>query len=187
MWTDEHQVAFDTVIARLLFRPVLRLFDPALSTLLETDACCYGLGAGLFQLYEGEKHPVAFISRTLSAAEKRYPSVMLELTAICWALKRLRPLIYGLPISIATYFHGICWLLQGLKKELNSRLSSVVVCLMDYTITEIRHVSGKKHECADYLSRYPTEDFDNQRDKLDELPLLSIGSLNLLNSQGEHE
>ncbi|OXA48778.1 Transposon Tf2-9 polyprotein [Folsomia candida] len=123
-WTEEHQAAFDTVIARLLSRPVLRLFDPALPTLLETDASSYGLGAGLFQFYEGEKHPVAFISRTLSAAEKRYPSVMLELTAICWALKRLRPLIYGVPLSIATGCHGICWLLQGSKKELNSRLSS---------------------------------------------------------------
>ncbi|OXA47863.1 Retrovirus-related Pol polyprotein from transposon opus [Folsomia candida] len=43
-WTEEHQAAFDTVIARLLSRPVLRLFDPALPTLLETDASSYGLG-----------------------------------------------------------------------------------------------------------------------------------------------
>ncbi|OXA53726.1 Transposon Ty3-I Gag-Pol polyprotein [Folsomia candida] len=184
-WTEEHQAAFDTVIARLLSRPVLRLFDPALPTLLETDASSYGLGAGLFQFYEGEKHPVAFISRTLSVAEKRYPSVMLELTAICWALKRLRPLIYGVPLSIATDCHGICWLLQGSKKELNSRLSSMVVCLMDYTIVEIRHVSGKKHECADFLSRYPTEDFQPNRDELDDLPILTIGSLNLMSSQDD--
>ncbi|OXA49409.1 Retrovirus-related Pol polyprotein from transposon opus [Folsomia candida] len=184
-WTEEHQAAFATVIARLLSRPVLRLFDPALPTLLETDASSYGLGAGLFQFYEGEKHPVAFISRTLSVAEKRYPSVMLELTAICWALKRLRPLIYGVPLSIATDCHGICWLLQWSKKELNSRLSSMVVCLMDYTIVEIRHVSGKKHECADFLSRYPTEDFQPNRDELDDLPILTIGSLNLMSSQGD--
>ncbi|OXA42497.1 Transposon Ty3-I Gag-Pol polyprotein [Folsomia candida] len=184
-WTKEHQAAFDTVIARLLSRPVLRLFDPALPTLLETDASSYGLEAGLFQFYEGEKHPVAFISRTLSVAEKRYPSVMLELTAICWALKRLRPLIYGVPLSIATDCHGICWLLQGSKQELNSRLSSMVVCLMDYTIVEIRHVSGKKHECADFLSRYPTEDFQPNRDELDDLPILTIGSLNLMSSQGD--
>ncbi|OXA45945.1 Transposon Ty3-I Gag-Pol polyprotein [Folsomia candida] len=181
----KHQAAFDTVIARLLSRPVLRLFDPALPTLLETDASSYGLGAGLFQFYEGEKHPVAFISRTLSVAEKRYPSVMLELTAICWALKRLRPLIYGVPLSIATDCHGICWLLQGSKKELNSRLSSMVVCLMDYTIVAIRHVSGKKHECSDFLSRYPTEDFQPNRDELDDLPILTIGSLNLMSSQGD--
>lgn len=184
-WKKEHQLAFDTVKERLLSRPVLRLFDPTLPTLLETDASTFGLGAGLFQFFDGEKHPVAFISRTLSAAEKRYPSIMLELTAICWALKRLRPLIYGVPISIATDCHGICWLLQGSKKELNSRLSSMVVCLMDYTIKEIRHVSGKKHECADFLSRYPTEHFDPSRDELDELPLLTIGSLNLLSSQGD--
>lgn len=180
-WTEEHQAAFDTVIARLLSRPVLRLFDPALPTLLETDASSYGLGAGLFQFYEGEKHPVAFISRTLSVAEKRYPSVMLELTAICWALKRLRPLIYGVPLSIATDCHGICWLLQGSKKELNSRLSSMVVCLMDYTIVEIRHVSGKKHECADFLSRYPTEDFQPNRDELDDLPILTSHKVTTLN------
>ena len=46
-----------------------------------------GLGAILSQIQEDEKlHPVAYISRSLSAAERNYSVTELETLAVVWVL-----------------------------------------------------------------------------------------------------
>ncbi len=56
--------------------------------LLYTDACGYGLGAALYQPDPdtAKKRPVAFASRSVNAAEKRYPAHKLEFLALKWAV-----------------------------------------------------------------------------------------------------
>ena len=186
-WQAEHQVALDSLKGILLSEPVLALFDPNRETVLRTDASILGLSGSLFQIYDGNERPVAFISRTLKSAEKNYHPSVLELTAICWALCRLRNLIYGMPITIRTDCHGICYFLHAQRKKLNPRLSRLAIDLTDYNITEIRHVNGKHHQCADFLSRFPTEEYDPAKDELKDLPLLTIGTINLQTSQSEDQ
>ncbi|OXA48991.1 Transposon Ty3-I Gag-Pol polyprotein [Folsomia candida] len=45
----------------------------------------------------------------------------------------------------------------------------------DYDIIAIKHVNGAHKTCADFLSRYPTEEYDPPIDELQELPVLHIG------------
>ena len=46
--------------------------------ILELDACEYGIGSILTQEYDNRKYVVAYASRTLSAAERKYSSVKRE-------------------------------------------------------------------------------------------------------------
>lgn len=182
-WTEDHQRAFDNLKAKLLTAPILHLFDPNKPAIVKTDASFTGIGGALFQECNGKILPCSYVSRTLSKAESHYPATHLELLAICWTLKRLRNLVYGSEITIITDCHALCWLLKNSKKELCTRLSRYVMDLMDYNIVSINHVSGHKHTCADYLSRNPTEMYDPNQDELDDLPLLTIGTINLQNVQ----
>lgn len=50
-WTDAAQEAFSHVKELIASSPALTLFDPALPTLVTTDACDYGIGAVLTQLH----------------------------------------------------------------------------------------------------------------------------------------
>jgi len=69
----------------ILSNPVLAHFNPAYESILRTDASLQGLGAALFQLHpDGLERPVAFVSRTLSKAERNYTTMEMELTAIAW-------------------------------------------------------------------------------------------------------
>ena len=52
---------------------VLTHYNPALPLKLAADASAYGVGAVISHtLPDGSEHPVAYASRTLSAAEKNY-------------------------------------------------------------------------------------------------------------------
>ncbi|KAL1248850.1 hypothetical protein QQF64_022168 [Cirrhinus molitorella] len=55
-----------------------------------SDASDTGLGAVLSQVQDGEEHPVIYISRKLTSAEKRYATVEREALAVKWAVLELR-------------------------------------------------------------------------------------------------
>lgn len=72
-WDDSCSKAFQQIIHCLTHAPVLAFADPTKPYELHVDASFKGLGAVLYQLQEGDLRPVAFASRKLSQAEKRYP------------------------------------------------------------------------------------------------------------------
>jgi len=118
-WTSVHNGAFNDLKQYITSLPCLALFDPHLETILKTDASTlHGLGAALFQKHGKIERPVAFISRFLSKPEKNYTTNQLELTAIVWALQKLRQYCYAVPIKILTDCHSLCWILHAKKKEL---------------------------------------------------------------------
>ena len=73
----------------LLDSQALALFDPTLRTIVSTDASDYGLGGVLSQVgLDSIERTVAFASRTLSAAERKYATVEKEALACVWAVER---------------------------------------------------------------------------------------------------
>jgi len=81
-WEKEKEEAFQELKNRLTTAPVLKRYNPNIGCTLHTDACTESIGAIL--LHEGEdkqNHPIAYISRSLSKAEKNYSISELELLA----------------------------------------------------------------------------------------------------------
>jgi hypothetical protein len=80
VWTQDHQVVFDTLKQALISAPVLALPNFAKPFVIETDA--YDVGIGVVLIQEG--HPLAFLSkalgpksRGLSTYEKEYMAILL--------------------------------------------------------------------------------------------------------------
>jgi hypothetical protein len=72
-WSNDCQKAFDTLKKRFTEEPVLMMPDQTRPFQIETDASKYATGAILTQLdANGDRHPVSFISKTLSPAERNY-------------------------------------------------------------------------------------------------------------------
>jgi hypothetical protein len=87
--------------------PVLQLADPAKPYIVTCDARDVGIGAVLEQESENGPYPVAFASRKLSGAEKKYPVHERELLAIFYALKEWRPYLHGSRFVIKTDHHPL--------------------------------------------------------------------------------
>ena len=70
-WTPACQESFDTLKKRFTEEPVLMMPDQTRPFQIESDASKYASGAVLTQMdSNGDRHPVAFMSKTFSDTEK---------------------------------------------------------------------------------------------------------------------
>ena len=118
-WTDAAERSFVALKAALANSQALALFDPALPTFVSTDASDYGLGAVLTQLQpDSTERPIAFASRTLSPAERKYSTVEKEALACVWAVERWRTYLWGRRFTLITDHQALTTLLA--MRGLNS-------------------------------------------------------------------
>lgn len=103
--------------------PVLRIFNPSLETELHTDASIDGYGAVILQRSpkNNEFHPVHYMSKKTTPAERKYHSYYLEILAIVAAIKKFRVYLLGIHFKIVTDCFALTMTLQ--KKDLPPRVA----------------------------------------------------------------
>ena len=110
-WTDDCQAAFDKLRNQLISTPNLAFPDYTERFILDTDASDTGLGAVLSQLdEEGAEHVVAYASRLLTKAERRYCVTRRELLAVVTFTKHFRPYLLGHKFTLRTDHGSLTWL-----------------------------------------------------------------------------
>ena len=96
MWGQEQEEAFSAAKEALQDDSLLVHYDESKPLILACDASQYGLGAVLSHTMEdGTERPVAYASRTLTAAEKRYSQLEKEGLAIIFGTKKFHNYLYG--------------------------------------------------------------------------------------------
>uniref|UniRef100_A0A8C1MIS2 Gypsy retrotransposon integrase-like protein 1 n=1 Tax=Cyprinus carpio TaxID=7962 RepID=A0A8C1MIS2_CYPCA len=149
-WNPETESAFQRVKAALTSEPVLRAPDFNRPFLVQTDASDTGLGAVLSQVIDGEEHPVIYISRKLTSAERRYAAVEKEALAVKWAVLELRYYLLGRQFTLITDHAPLQWMARA--KDTNARVTRWFLALQDFHFT-VQHRAGTANANADGLSR----------------------------------
>ena len=112
---------------------------------MDTDASNTGIGV-LSQIDEnGSEHVIAYASRTLSKAERRYCVTRRQLLAVVTFTQQFRPYLLGRQFTLRTDHGSLTWL-QSLK-EPEGQLARWLEKLQKYQFT-IVHRQGKKHTNA---------------------------------------
>ena len=134
-----------------------------------TDASKNGLGAFCFQRVGNEIHPIAYLSRSVTAAEAKYHDLcmgtaggsetrQLELLGVVWALDALQNILTGCPrVVLSTDHRNIRHMLVEAQKlhtgVQNDRLLRWALKLSSYPNVDIQYRPGIRNEVADCLSR----------------------------------
>lgn len=151
-WGPEQEEAYGKLRDALTTAPALACPDFSRPFILQTDASDVGIGAALIQGTLEEPRAIAYVSRTLQAAEKNYSVMERECLAIVWAIKKLRGYLEGYHFTVVTDHQALRYL--DSLKEPTGRLARWVVTLQQYDF-DIMYRKGSMNHMADLLSRKP--------------------------------
>lgn len=146
VWSTEAEHAFTSLKAAMTSTPVLALPDFSKEFVLECDASGTGIGAILSQ----QKHPIAFMSKTLAQRHLALSVYDKEMLAVVSAVQHWRPYLLGQHFTIITDH-------KTLEHFLSQRITTpaqqkwlLKLVGYDYQIT---YRAGKNNTVCDALSR----------------------------------
>ena len=151
-WSSDCDAAFLQLKERLVTSPILGYPVFNQPFMVDIDASGEGLGAALSQYISGVERVIAFASRSLSKAERKYCATRREMLALVWAIKHFRPYLYGRRFTVRTDHASLRWLQSFHEPE--GQVARWLQCLSEYDF-EVVHRPGTKHTNADALSRMP--------------------------------
>lgn len=150
-WTQPQIDAFEHIKIAIEQCPKLYFLEShqEYDTFVETDASDYGIGAYVYQRnkQDQKERPVAFLSKSLTGAEKRWSTIEKEQYAIFYALKKWEYLLRGIPFTLRTDHKNLLQMNDGSPKVLRWKLA-----LQEFNC-KVEHLPGKDNQVADSLSR----------------------------------
>ena len=130
-WTSECDAAFQELKQRLILVSVLIFPNFDKPFLLDTDGSETGVGAVLSQLSDdGQECVVAYGSRTLSKAERKYNVTRKELLAVVTFVKHFCPYLLGRHFILRTDHSALQWIYS--MKEPEGQLARWLEQLQEY-------------------------------------------------------
>ncbi|XP_057202332.1 uncharacterized protein K02A2.6 [Triplophysa rosa] len=158
MWTKQCERAFQEAKKLVMSDTVLTHFDPHKPVKLACDASPYGIGAVLSHVMsDGTERPIAFASRSLSAAESNYAQIDREALSLVWGVKRFNQYLYGKEFTLVTDHQPLLSIFspqKGVPLTAAARMQRWALFLGGHRY-QIEFKRTLRHANADGLSRLP--------------------------------
>ncbi|BHF80069.1 hypothetical protein SprV_0702319300 [Sparganum proliferum] len=150
--TGEALTAFERIRKSLTGATLLTHPAPEAQLSLMADASTVAVGAVLQKYLAGSTQPLAFFSKKLLPADKRYSTFGRQLLAIYLAVKHFRYFLEGRDFTVFTDHKPLTFELRSYSDKYNPREIAHLDYISQFT-TNIRHINDTKTEVADMLSR----------------------------------
>ena len=157
VWGKAQQTAFATAKQKLTSAGVLAHFDPEQQIILSCDASPYGVGAVIAHMTPDGEKPIAFASRSLSPAEKKYAQLDKEGLAIVFGVKKFHDYLFGRKFEIRSDHKPLQHIFDSqrpIPALASARIQRWALTLSAYDYS-IAYKPGKELANADSLSRLP--------------------------------
>jgi hypothetical protein len=190
-WNDQCQEAFETLKGWFLQEPVLMMPDHSKPFQIESDASKYASGVVLTQTdINGDRHPVAFLSKTFTDTERQYKIYDRELLGIVQALKEWRHYIQGSGHTTLIHMdHQNLTYFQKAQK-LSDWQARWSLFLSEFDI-KLQHLPENKIILSDALSKrldhFPEEEETKEEILLPDDLFLNLLDVNLRDKNKEYD
>lgn len=165
VWGREQERAFLKAKLMISKPPCLAHFNELLETTVSCDASPYGIGCVLSQTdLSGVERPVAFYSRSMNEAERRYAQTDREGLSVVSGVKKWHYYLYGRSFKLKTDHKPLLGLF-GENKPLpvmaSPRVQRWALLLSAYKY-RLLYTPGNQHTHCDALSRLPLPDMPTE-------------------------
>lgn len=150
VWDGPQRQAFERLKSSISTPPVLQVPDFAKEFVLVCDASEVAVSAVLNQRREEGLAPIAFASRLLTGAERKYSVHEKECLAVVWGCERFRVYLEHKEFTLHTDNQALSWLLKHVKEL--GRIGRWILRLAPYKFKTV-HISGKSNVVADCVTR----------------------------------
>ena len=166
-WTDAQAEAVDLLKLCLGRSPILKFPNFKKDFHLHSDASLVGIAACLLQNHEGTLHPLAYVSRCLSEAQRNYSTTKRECLALVFALEQFRHLILYYEVNVYTDHQPLIGIIA--KPTRDPCMNRWALLVQEYEI-KLHYLPGKQNIFSDALSRLVdvTNNCESLPDELDE-------------------
>ena len=106
------------------------------------------------RMQQEQERPIAYISRSLTPAEKNYSTTEKEWLAIVWAFTKFHPYLHGTHVNVETDHQPLVHLIN--KPHPPGRLLRWAMALQEYRYT-LTYKKGVQNVIVDGLSRVETQ------------------------------
>ena len=152
-WGEKQQQAFEDIKVKLISPPVLAYPDYGKPFTLHVDASLLGLGAVLYQEFESKLRPIAYASKSLNNAEKKYSVHKLEFLALKWAMtEKFNHYLYGQSFVVYTDHNPLAYVTTSAKLDATGHRWLAEMSSYNFTIY---YKPGVQNADADGMSRRP--------------------------------
>ena len=149
-WDTEKEEAFESLKKAITEAPKLARPDFSTTFTIHAHASNYSVGAVLTQEHEDGEHPIVYISKVLSPAERNYSTTDREMLAILFAIRKWRCYIEGYHFIVKSD-HMALKFIRNVKEPVG-RLARWMLELQQYDF-EVQYKKGTLQVVADALSR----------------------------------
>ena len=162
IWGSEQQRSFNRIKQLFNTCNILKMFDPNLPVLVETDSSSYGIAGVLLQRNIDSKfwHPVQFISRTLNSAERNYSCLEREALSVVFALDKFKHFLLGSKFLIHNDHKPLMSLFAKYKpvpQSCSARVQRWCLKMAQYNYDFV-YTRGLDNVQSDCLSRLPLQE-----------------------------
>ena len=173
VYNTSQREAANAIKQKLKEITTMQPFDENKSLILCTDASGIAVGASLNHEINSKLAPIAFFSRKLNNAEKRYSTFDRELLAIYLAVKKFRHYLEGSSFKILTDHKPLLYI-QSMKDPSNRQWRHIEF-LNQFTF-QIQFIKGTENIVADFLSRMDENDEN-------EMEILTLSKSDIIDEQ----
>lgn len=151
-WTPEASGAFVAAKEALRRAVMLTYPEPDAPTAVTSDASDVAVGAVLEQKTATGWRPLAFFSRALQPAERKYSAFDRELLGLYLAVRHFRFFLEGRVFTAFTDHKPLTFAFTKQADPWSARQQRHLSYVSEFT-TDVRHIPGKANVVADALSR----------------------------------
>jgi hypothetical protein len=149
VWNQDYQNAFDALKRALIGAPILMRPNFKDPFVLDVDWSTKGVGVVLSQREGRFEKVIAYASKALTVAQKKFHPMEGECYALIWGILHFRQYLHRTHFTLRTDHKPLEWLATVL--DANGRRGKWIDLLQDYNF-KIIHRPGARHANADALS-----------------------------------